>query len=86
MLAHVDNISAGKKSPTVQQYCEKWLLMQSVHIREITLTDYTSKVKRHIIRELGDRKMTDVILDDIQTALVPVSEKSVSVYRSVINL
>lgn len=86
VLKHVDSISAGKKSPTVQQYCEKWLLMQSAHIRETTLTDYTSKVKRHIIRELGDRKMTDITLDDIQTALVPVSEKSVSVYRSVINL
>jgi len=60
--------------------------MQSVHVRETTLTDYTSKVRRHIISELGDRKMTDITFDDIQTALVPVSAKSASVYKSVVTL
>ncbi len=85
-LEHVDSITSGRKSPTVQEYCEKWLLMQSVHVRETTMTDYTSKVRRHIISELGNRKMTEVTLDDIQTALVPVSKKSASVYKSVIIL
>lgn len=85
-LEHVDSITSGRKSPTVREYCEKWLLMQSVHVRETTMTDYTSKVRRHIIKELGDQKMTDVTLDDIQTALVPVSKKSASVYKSVVIL
>ncbi len=86
VLDHADCIFRGREAPTVQEYCEKWLLMQSVHIRETTLTDYRSKVKRHIIRPLGDRRITDITLDDIQMALVPVSEKSVSVYKSVIIL
>lgn len=81
-----DNSSFLKKSPTVAAYCEKWLVMQSVHVRATTLTDYTSKVRRHIIKELGDRRMADVTLDDIQIALVPVSKKPVSVYKSVIIL
>ncbi|MDO4340737.1 MAG: tyrosine-type recombinase/integrase [Eubacteriales bacterium] len=85
-LERNDNSALRRKSPTVAEYCEKWLLLQSVHVRKTTLTDYTSKVRRHIISELGDMRMADVTLDDIQVALVPVSKKSVSVYKSVIIL
>ena len=85
-LEKIDNATFGRQTPTVAEYCEKWLTMQSVHIRATTLTDYTSKVRRHIISELGDRHMGDVTLDDIQMALVPVSKKSVSVYKSVVVL
>lgn len=82
----IENATFHRKSPTVAEYCEKWLLMQSVHIRATTLTDYTSKVRRHIIKELGQKRMADVTLDDIQLALVPVSKKSASVYKSVVIL
>ena len=85
-LEKIDNATFGRQTPTVAEYCEKWLTMQSVHIRATTLTDYTSKVRRHIISELGDRHMGDVTLDDIQMALVPVSKKSASVYKSVVVL
>ena len=85
-LEQIDNDTFCRKSPTVAEYCEKWLLMQSVHVRATTMTDYTSKVKRHIIKELGDMRMADVTLDDIQLALVPVSKKSASVYKSVVVL
>ena len=80
-LEQIDNDTFCRKSPTVAEYCEKWLLMQSVHVRATTMTDYTSKVRRHIIKELGDMRMADVTLDDIQLALVPVSKKSASVYK-----
>ena len=85
-LEQIDNATFRRKSPTVAEYCEKWLLMQSVHIRATTLIDYTSKVRRHIIKELGEKRMADVTLDDIQVALVPVSKKSASVYKSVVIL
>ena len=85
-LEQIDNAAFRRKSPTVAEYCEKWLTMQSVHVRATTLTDYTSKVRRHIISELGDKRMAEVTLDDIQMALVPVSKKSASVYKSVIVL
>ena len=85
-LEQIDNASFRRKSPTVAEYCEKWLTMQSVHVRATTLTDYTSKVRRHIISELGDKHIADVTLDDLQVALVPVSKKSASVYKSVIVL
>ena len=86
VLEQIDNASFRRKSPTVAEYCEKWLLMQSVHVRATTLTDYTSKVRRHIIKELGQMQIADVTLDDIQLALVPVSKKSASVYKSVVIL
>lgn len=85
-LEQIDNDTFCRKSPTVADYCEKWILMQSVHVRATTLIDYTSKVRRHIIKELGQMRMADVTLDDIQLALVPVSEKSASVYKSVVIL
>ena len=55
-------------------------------LKQLAMTDYTSKVRRHIIKELGDMRMADVTLDDIQIALVPVSKKSASVYKSVVVL
>ena len=85
-LEQIENATFHRKTPTVAEYCEKWLLMQSVHVRTTTLTDYTSKVRRHIIAELGDKRMGEVSLDDIQLALVSVSKKSSSVYKSVVIL
>lgn len=82
----IDNDTFRRKTPTVKEYAEKWLLMQSAHIRQTTLIDYTSKVKLHVIAPLGHMRMADITKDDIQLALVPVSEKSTSVYKSVVIL
>lgn len=73
----------SRRSPTVKEYCEKWLLMQSANVRTTTLIDYTSKVNRHIIAPLGHMRMAEVTADDIKLALVPVSKKSASVFKSV---
>ena len=43
-LSQVDYDRQRRKSPTVADYCEKWLVMQSAHVRTTTLTDYKSKV------------------------------------------
>jgi integrase len=85
-LDQIDSSTFQRKSPTVEEYCEKWLLMQSANVRATTLIDYTSKVRRHIIKELGNKRIAEVTLDDIQLALVPVSSKSASVYKSVVVL
>ena len=73
-LEQIDSTTFRRRSPTVAEYCEKWLLMQSVHVRATTLTDYTSKVRRHIIGGLGDKRMADVSLDDIPGRRDEVSE------------
>ena len=78
-----ENDLFARRSPTVKEYCEKWLLMQSANVRTTTLIDYTSKVNRHIIAPLGHMRMAEVTADDIKMALVPVSKKSASVFKSV---
>lgn len=85
-MEQIKNDTFRKHSPTVAEYCEKWLMLQSIHIRATTLTDYTSKVNRHIIGPLGNRRIAEVTLDDIQMALIPVSKLSASVYKSVVVL
>lgn len=72
-----------RTTPTVAEYCERWLTMQSARIRPTTLIDYTSKVKNYIIEPLGHKYMAEVSSDDIKLAMVNVSSKSCSVYRSV---
>ena len=70
-------------NPTVKEYCEKWLLMQSAHVRQTTLNDYKSKVKNYIIKPLGDKYMADITPDDIKLAVIPAASKSASLYRNV---
>lgn len=70
-------------TPTVEEYCERWLAMQSAHIRITTLTDYRSKIKNYIIAPLGHKYMAEVTPEDIELAIGEASKKSRSVYRSV---
>ena len=79
----IEEASFRRATPTVAEYCERWLLMQSAHIRTTTLTDYSSKVKIYIVAPLGHMYMANVTTDDVRLALVAASEKSNSVYRSV---
>ena len=69
--------------PTVKDYSEKWLHMQSAHIRPSTLRGYTFAVNKYIIRPLGDMYMADVTADDIKLAMVEVSKKSAGLYNTV---
>lgn len=79
----IEEAKFRRATPTVAEYCEKWLLMQSANIRVTTLGDYRSKVKNYIVAPLGNMYMAEVTADDVKLALVPVSKKSASVYRSV---
>ena len=39
----IENAVFRRTTPTVAEYCERWLTMQSARIRPTTLIDYTSK-------------------------------------------
>ena len=82
-IQQIENKTYCRSTPTVEEYCEKWLLMQSAQIRMTTLIDYTSKVKNYIIKALGRYAYGDVTADDIRLALLAASKKSASVYKSV---
>ena len=85
-LRQIDEFSFRKDNPTVKEYCEKWLIMQSAHVRKTTMQDYKSKVKNYIIKPLGNMYMSDVTADDIKMAILLASVKSESVYHSVVML
>lgn len=80
---NLQNNEQVRQSPTVKDYCEKWLLMQSANVRYTTMVGYQSKVRKHIIKPLGHLRMAEVTADDIKLALVPVSDLSYSVFKSV---
>lgn len=82
----IGNTKFCRNSPTVSDYCENWLKIQAVRIRATTLADYTSKIKRYIISPLGEYRIAEITLDDIQMALIPASKLSASVYKCVVVL
>ncbi len=79
----VEEIIFHRQHPTVEEYCEKWLLMQSAKVSASTLRGYTADMKNYIINPLGKMYMEEVTTDDIRLALVPLSKKSEGLYSKV---
>lgn len=79
----IEDLKFRRENPTVAEYCEKWLLMQSAKVSSATLKGYTCSVNNYIVKPLGDMYMSDVTTDDIRVALIPASQKSASVYNKV---
>ena len=72
-----------RKHPTVAEYCEKWLLMQSAKVSSSTLKGYTQNMNNYIVKPLGDMYLSEVTADDIRLALIPLSQKSAGLYSTV---
>ena len=81
----IEDAKFRRMNPTVAEYSEKWLHMQSAHIRESTLTGYTRAVNKYIVGPLGDMYLSDVTADDIKLAMVPVAKMSSGLY-SLVNM
>ena len=79
----VEEIIFRRKHPTVAEYCEKWLLMQSAKVSMATIKGYRQNMKNYVINSLGDMYMEEVTADDIRLALVPLSQKSKGLYDTV---
>ena len=79
----VDEIIFHRKHPTVAEYCEKWLLMQSAKVSTATIKGYRQNMKNYVISSLGDMYMEEVTADDIRLTLVPLSQKSKGLYDTV---
>lgn len=71
-------------NPTVREYSEKWLEMQSANVRVTTLNDYRSIVKIYLHDTIGDMYMAEVTPDDLKLHVMKkASEMSKSVYGKV---
>ncbi len=81
--SEIEDIIFRRENPTVAEYCEKWLFMQSAKISSATLKGYSSRMKNYIIKSLGEMYLSDVTADDIRIALIPASKKSASLYATV---
>jgi len=79
----VQEILFHRQHPTVAEYCEKWLMMQSAKVSAATLKGYTSNMRNYVIKPMGDMYMEEVTADDIRLALVPLSKKSEGLYNKV---
>lgn len=79
----VEDAVFRRKNPTVAEYCERWLLMQSAKVSTSTLKGYSSKMRNYIIKPMGDMYLSEVTADDIRLALIPASKKSASLYATV---
>ena len=77
----VQEILFHRQHPTVAEYCEKWLMMQSAKVSAATLKGYTSNMRNYVIKPMGDMYMEEVTADDIRLALVPLSKKSEGLYN-----
>ena len=79
----MEEIIFRRKHPTVAEYCEKWLLMQSAKVSAATMKGYNQNMRSYVIKSLGDMYMEEVTADDIRLALVPLSKKSEGLYATV---
>lgn len=79
----VEEIIFHRQHPTVAEYGEKWLLMQSAKVSASTLRGYTRDMTNYIIKPLGEMYMEEVTADDIRLAIVPLSKKSEGLYNKV---
>lgn len=47
----IEELKFRRENPTVAEYCEKWLLMQSAKVSSATLKGYTCSVNNYIVKE-----------------------------------
>lgn len=79
----IEDIKFRRENPTVKEYCEKWLTMQSAVVRQVTLNEYRQTMQKYIVDEIGDMYLDEVTADDLKLLMVPVSKKSSAVYAKV---
>ena len=59
-----------RENPTVEEYCEKWLLMRSGTVRTNTLEGYERMVNRYIVGPIGQMYMDEVTTDDLRLRFI----------------
>ncbi|HIT33408.1 MAG TPA: site-specific integrase [Candidatus Faecousia intestinigallinarum] len=79
----VEDAIFRRENPTVAEYCEKWLLMQSAKVSPGTIRGYSTSIRNYIIKPLGEMYLSDVTADDIRLAMIPLATKSAGVYSTV---
>ncbi len=79
----IAEIKFRRENPTVREYREKWLTMQSAVIRDITLNEYRQTMQKYIVDKIGDMYLDEVTADDLKLLMVPASKMSSALYGKV---
>ena len=79
----IETIIFRRNHPTVEEYCQRWMLMHSAKISPATQRGYAACMNEYIVKPLGHMYLTDVTADDIRLAMVPVSKMSAGMYSKV---
>lgn len=79
--AQIEEEKFRKTNPTVKEYSEKWLKMQSANVSAATIRGYEFLVEKYIVKPMGHMYMADVTADDVGLALVPLSKLYSSMYN-----
>ena len=79
----IEDIKFHRENPTVGEYCEKWLTMQSAVVRQVTLNEYRRTMQKYIVEKIGDMYLDEVTADDLKLLMVPASKMSAAVYAKV---
>lgn len=79
----LQDILFRRQNPTVEDYCERWLLMRSATVTQDTLRNYRREMYKYIVGPLGNLYLSDVTSDDIKLALVPVSKRAKHTFDTV---
>ena len=72
-----------RENPTVAEYCDRWLQMQSAYVKQNTLEGYTRTLKKYLVEPLGDQYMSEITGDTLKMALMPLSDCSSALNRTV---
>ena len=60
----IEDIKFHRENPTVGEYCEKWLTMQSAVVRQVTLNEYRRTMQKYIVEKIGDMYLDEVTADE----------------------
>ena len=82
----VEENSISKNNPTLSDYADQWMELNTSSITAATKRDYKYIVDNCIKPTLGHRKMQEITSDDIKAAMLPLASKSASVYNKTVML
>lgn len=76
---------AAKENPTVRQYAEKWLALNSANMKYKYKESVTNSVNLHIIPIIGDLYMRDVRESEVRLVMLALAGKSNSLQSKVLS-
>lgn len=66
---------ANVKEILIKKGCEEWLVLKKNTVKESTYLNYKFKVEKHLIPDLGEKTLSEIINIDMNDYLINKKEK-----------